>query len=60
MLQEIKMNLQIEAFVFQLYENFLEKIINKKMILKVLKKLKMYLNLFLMHGHNYQGKVKIK
>jgi hypothetical protein len=54
------MNLQIEAFVFQLYENFLEKIINKKMILKFLKKLKMYLNLFLMHGNNYQGKVKIK
>ena len=54
------MNLQIEAFVFQLYENFLEKNTNKEKIIKVFKKLKMYLNLFLMHGYNYQGKVKIK
>ena len=54
------MNLQIEAFVIQLYENFLEKNTKKKMIIKVFKKLKKYLNLFLMHGHNYQGEVTIK
>ena len=54
------MNLQIEAFVFQLYENFLEKNTKNKMIIKVFKKLKKYSNLFLMHGNNYQGKVKIK
>ena len=53
------MNLQIEAFVIQLYENFLEKNTKKKMIIKVFKKLKKYLNLFLMHGHNYQGKLII-
>ena len=53
------MNLQIEAFVFQLYENFLEKNTKKKMIIKVFKKLKKYLNLFLMHGHIYQGKLII-
>jgi len=53
------MNLQIEAFVFQLYDNFMEKIMKILKILKVSKKLKNNFNLFLMHGHNYQGKLII-
>ena len=54
------MNLQIEAFVFQLYDNFMEKIMKIVKILQVSKKLNNNLNLFLKHGHNYQREVMIK